>query len=162
MLRDVGLAFMGCFLTLVFLLQPYKVEGTSMVPALQDQERILINKWIYGAEEIGRGDIIVFEAPLRPDKFFVKRVIGVPGDTVEVTGSQVLVNGERIAALTGPARAGKARFGPRRIGSDRYFVLGDHRAVSSDSRHWGLVSRSSIAGKVVFRYWPPTSLGPLP
>ena len=84
-LRDLGFAFLACLFTLIFLFQPFKVEGTSMVPALRDQERILVNKFVYDLAEIKRGDVIVFRYPMDPRKSFIKRVIGVPGDVVEVS-----------------------------------------------------------------------------
>jgi len=156
--RDLGLAFLGCLFTLLFLIQPYKVEGSSMLPALLDQERILVQTWVSPPEAIHRGDIIVFEAPLKPGKSFVKRVIGVPGDIVEWHRGEVTVNGRRQAEIL-PAARYEATSGPHRVAEGFYFVLGDHRAVSSDSRHWGLVSHDAIQGKAILRYWPPFSFG---
>ena len=157
--RDLGLAFLGCFFTLLFLIQPYKVEGSSMLPALLDQERILVQTWLPPAEPIQRGDIIVFKAPMKPGKSFVKRVIGVPGDIVELRLGEVVINGRRQAEFFLPARAVGTSFAPQRVGEGLYFVLGDHRTVSSDSRHWGLVPQGAIQGKVILRYWPPSSFG---
>lgn len=157
--RDLGLAFLACFFTLLFLLPPYKVEGSSMLPALLDQERILVQTWISTPETIQRGDIIVFKAPTKPNKSFVKRVIGIPGDIIELHRGEVVINGLRQAELFIPATAVGTSFGPHRVGKGLYFVLGDHRAVSSDSRHWGLVPSDAIQGKVILRYWPPSSFG---
>lgn len=157
--RDLALAFLACFFTLVFLFQPYKVEGSSMLPALLDQERILVHKWVHDPETIHRGDIIVFRSPMNPGKSFIKRVIGIPGDIVAVAGGRVMVNGRQRADLTRRPAGGPATFGPQRIGDGQYFVLGDHRSISSDSRHWGLVDYEAIQGKAILRYWPPYSFG---
>jgi signal peptidase I len=157
--RDLGLAFLACFFTLVFLFQPYKVEGSSMLPALLDQERILVHKWVHDPETVHRGDIIVFQSPMNPTKSFIKRVIGIPGDLVALTDGRVMVNGRYRADLAGTPVLEGTSFGPHRISEGHYFVLGDHRAVSSDSRHWGLVSYQAIQGKAMLRYWPPHSFG---
>jgi len=157
--RDLGLAFLACFFALLFLLQPYKVEGSSMLPALLDQERILVQPWIPSPETIRRGDIIVFKAPHTPGKSFIKRVIGIPGDIIELRRGEVVIHGRRQAEFFLPATAVGTSFGPHRVGEGLYFVLGDHRAISSDSRHWGLVPHAAIQGKAVLRYWPPSSFG---
>jgi signal peptidase I len=157
--RDLGLAFLACFFTLVFLFQPYKVEGSSMLPALLDQERILVHKWVHDPETVYRGDIIVFQSPMDPTKSFIKRVIGIPGDLVAMADGRVVVNGRYRADLSGSPVLRGTSFGPHRISDGHYFVLGDHRSVSSDSRHWGLVSYQAIQGKAMLRYWPPHSFG---
>jgi len=160
-LRDLGFAFLACLFTLIFLFQPFKVEGTSMVPALRDQERILVNKFVYDLAEIKRGDVIVFRYPMDPRKSFIKRVIGVPGDVVEVSGGKVRLNGRPIAeAYRYRARDVLRReAGPLRVPQGYYFVLGDHRSVSNDSRDWGLVPEDLVHGKAVLRYWPPAQFG---
>ena len=171
-LRDLGIAFLVSLFTLVFLFQPFKVEGTSMVPALKDQERILVNKFIYDLRNIQRGDLIVFRYPKDPNKTFIKRVIGIPGDTLEVRGRSVQLNGRQMKesytfqeASVKQEASGRASFPrpfrPMLVPPGFYFVLGDHRSVSNDSRHWGLVAKESIYGKAVLRYWPPTHFGPL-
>jgi signal peptidase I len=159
--RDLGLAFLACLFTLIFLFQPFRVEGTSMLPAIRDQERILVNKLVYDVAQISRGDVIVFRYPLDPRKSFIKRVIGVPGDVVEVNRGQVRINGETIAEIDRHPGRGIGRGLPRpvRVPDGQYFVLGDHRSVSNDSREWGLVAEELIHGKAVFRYWPPAQFG---
>ncbi len=159
-LRDLGFAFVACFCTLVFLFQPFKVEGTSMMPALCDQERILVNKIVYDIGTVQRGDLIVFRYPRDPRKSFIKRVIGLPGDVIEVRRGRVLRNGRRVAEeyLFGEPPP-RERFGPLRVQPGSYFVLGDHRSVSSDSRDWGLVPEAHVHGKAVLRYWPPAQFG---
>src|SRR6266699_2453260 len=126
--RDLVVALGLAMIIIVFFYQPVKVEGTSMAPLLSDQERIFINKFVYHFEPIGRGDVVVFWYPLDRTKSFIKRVVGLPGDEVEI---------------------------PR----DEYFVMGDHRISSNDSRIFGPVPAAFIYGKAVFAYWPWTQFG---
>ena len=158
--RDLGVAFLGCLFTLVFLFQPFKVEGTSMMPVLCDQQRILVNKFVYGISAIQRGDVIVFRYPRDPSKSFIKRVIGVPGDIVELRRGHLRVNGRFLdETYLRPDLCGSDLYGPEVVADGSYFVLGDHRLVSNDSRDWGLVPRELIYGKAVLRYWPPKNFG---
>lgn len=149
-------------LVILFLYQPVKVEGTSMMPALVDQERIFINKFVYklGIDDIQRGDLVVFWYPGDPSKSYIKRVIGLPGDTVEVDNGAVMVNNRQIKEdyILDEYRD-RMSMSPFKIGSDEFFVLGDHRSSSSDSRLWGAVPRHYIYGKAVFVYWPLDKLG---
>jgi signal peptidase I len=141
-----------------------KVEGTSMMPALLDQERIFINKFVYrfGIADIGRSDTVVFWFPGDPTKSYIKRVIGVPGDTVEVADGAVSVNGRTLSEPYVPEEYRDHVSMPRRtVPPDEYFVLGDHRSSSNDSRNWGMVPRRYIYGKAVFVYWPLDRLGVL-
>jgi len=163
-LRDLFLSVLIAVVVILFLYQPVKVEGTSMMPSLVNQERIFINKFIYrfGLADIGRGDTVVFWFPGDPSKSYIKRVIGVPGDSVEIHDGTVVVNGR---ALPEPyvQEEFRDRFSmPRRtVPGDEYFVLGDHRSSSNDSRAWGMVPRRYIYGKAVFVYWPLERLGVL-
>jgi signal peptidase I len=163
-LRDLSLSVLIAIVVILFLYQPVKVEGTSMMPSLIDQERIFINKFIYrfGLADIGRGDTVVFWFPGDPTKSYIKRVIGVPGDTVEVYDGTVVVNGTALTESYVPADYRDHVSMPRRIvPPDQYFVLGDHRVSSNDSRSWGMVPRRYIYGKAVFVYWPLDRLGVL-
>ena len=147
---------------ILFLYQPVKVEGTSMMPSLIDQERIFINKFIYrfGLADITRGDTVVFWFPGDPSKSYIKRVIGVPGDSVEVREGTVYVNSSMLRESYVPEEYRDHVSMPRRtVPSDQYFVLGDHRVSSNDSRSWGMVPRNYIYGKAVFVYWPLDRLG---
>ena len=145
-----------------FLYQPVKVEGTSMAPSLSDQERIFINKFVYRFEPIERGDVVVFWYPLDHSKSFIKRVIGLPGETIEIRGGHLYVNGKELGEPYVPASTwmdritGRCRF---RLGN--YFVMGDHRDSSNDSRVFGPVGRPYIYGKAVFAYWPADHFGSL-
>jgi signal peptidase I len=158
--KDILLAAIIAVLMVVFLYQPVKVEGTSMQPELIDQERIFVNKFVYHLEEIHRGDIVVFWYPKDPTKSFIKRVIGVPGDIVSVRNGQVFINGALLEEKYVPrGYQDLESFPPMRVKEDHYYVLGDHRNASNDSRSWGLVPRKYIYGKAVFRYWPMEKAG---
>jgi signal peptidase I len=159
-MKDILLAVVIAILMVVFLYQPVKVEGTSMQPELIDQERIFVNKFVYRFEEIHRGDIVVFWYPRDPSKSFIKRVIGVPGDVVSVNNGQVFINGSLLEEKYVPrGYQDLESFPPMRVKEDHYYVLGDHRNASNDSRSWGLVPRKYIYGKAVFRYWPMEKAG---
>ena len=159
-LKDVILGVIIAILMVVFLYQPVKVEGTSMQPELIDQERIFVNKFIYHFEEIHRGDIVVFWYPRDPSKSFIKRVVGVPGDTVSIRDGRVYINGQLIEERYVPSGYLDSDSYPTvRVREDYYYVLGDHRNASNDSRSWGLVPRKYIYGKAVFRYWPVEKVG---
>ncbi len=163
-LRDLAVSIVIAVVVIVFIYQPVKVEGTSMMPGLVDQERIFVNKFIYrfGIEDINRGDLVVFWYPGDQTKSYIKRVIGVPGDTMWIDRGVVYLNGKRLAEDYVPERYRDALSMPSRtVEADRYFVLGDHRNSSNDSRNWGLVPRSCIYGKAVFVYWPLERVGPV-
>ncbi|HTS74688.1 MAG TPA: signal peptidase I [Bryobacteraceae bacterium] len=163
-LRDLCISVVIAIVVILFLYQPVKVEGTSMMPSLIDQERIFINKFEYrfGLSDISRGDMVVFWFPGDPTKSYIKRVIGVPGDTVEVNDGTVIVNGEPLAESYVPREYRDHVSMPRRvIPQDQFFVLGDHRSSSNDSRSWGMVPRHFIYGKAVFVYWPLDRIGVL-
>lgn len=159
-LKDIILAVVIAFLMVVFLYQPVKVEGTSMQPELLDQERIFVNKFVYHFEEIHRGDIAVFWYPKDPSKSFIKRVVGVPGDVVSIREGQVYINGQLLEERYVPQGYQDMDSYPTvRVKEGHYYVLGDHRNASNDSRSWGLVPRKYIYGKAVFRYWPVEKAG---
>ncbi len=158
--RDVVISVMIAGLIIVFLYQPVKVEGTSMMPRLQDQERIFINKFVYKFEPIRRGDIVVFWYPLDPSKSYIKRVIGLPGETVKISGGRVFVNGRPLAEPYVLADyLDHQNYPPIYVEPDHYYVLGDHRTSSNDSRSWGTVAQNFIYGKAVLVYWPPAQFG---
>jgi signal peptidase I len=159
-LKDILLAVVIAFLMVVFLYQPVKVEGTSMQPELLDQERIFVNKFVYHFEEIHRSDIVVFWYPKDPSKSFIKRVLGVPGDVVSIREGQVYINGQLVEERYVPQGYQDVdSYPPVRVREGYYYVLGDHRNASNDSRSWGLVPRKYIYGKAVFRYWPVEKAG---
>ena len=164
----------------IFVFQAFKIPTGSMEDNLKVGDHIIVNKFIYGPEgqnplsrffpirDVKRGDIIVFRYPLQPDTDFVKRVIGMPGDVIEVRNKKVAVNGKQLdepyvihvdpqtyplqPALPEPYRS-RDQFGPYTVASDSYFAMGDNRDRSSDSRYWGTVPRSMIKGRAFIVYW---------
>ena len=162
--RDLVFALMIAALVVVFIVQPVKVEGTSMLPRLHDGERIFVNKLIYydeyrWAPKIERGDIVVFWFPDDPSKSYIKRVVGLPGDTVEMREDNVLINGTVLEEkyLDPKENLSTRSQGPIYVKPNYYFVMGDNRDNSSDSRSWGLVPKKYIYGKALLRYWPPSA-----
>jgi signal peptidase I len=159
-LRDMAVSVAASFFIITFLYQPVKVEGTSMLPRLEDKDRIFINKFVYHFERISRGDVVVFYYPRDPQKSYIKRVIALPGDDLRVENGKVYVNGERIAEPYVPGRYQDARSFPETvIPPYEYFMMGDHRSISSDSRDFGPVDRNLIYGKAAFVYWPADQMG---
>ena len=162
--RDLAFSVLIAVVSIVFIYQPVKVEGTSMMPGLSDQERIFINKFTYrfGLGGIERGDTVVFEFPYDTSKSYIKRIIGLPGDRVRIDHGQVFVNGDPLTEdyveLDYRDDVSKNEIV---VEPDRYYVLGDHRNSSSDSRVWGTVPRRFIYGKAVFCYWPLNKMGRL-
>jgi signal peptidase I len=160
--RDVLFAFATAIFIVIFVIQPVKVEGTSMLPRLVDQERIFVNRFIYRFADIHRGDIVVFWYPRDQNKSFIKRVVAVAGDDVEIRYGAVFVNGER---MNEPYLKAEFRdhdsYRRATVPDGHYFVLGDHRNSSNDSRNWGFVPRELIYGKAIFRYWPMSRVGPV-
>jgi signal peptidase I len=160
--RDLLIAIGLALVIIVFLYQPVKVEGTSMAPLLSDQERIFINKFVYRFEPIDRGDVVVFWYPLDRSKSFIKRVIALPGETVEIRRGVVYVNGREIAEpYVPPQYADVSDYGPATLPTGSYFVMGDHRISSNDSRVFGPVAAQYIYGRAVFAYWPVDHFGSL-
>src|ERR1700728_1456851 len=160
--RDLMIWVVLPIFVILFIYQPVKVEGTSMMPTLDDQERIFINKFVYRFHfgNIDRDDTVVFWSPGDPSKAYIKRVIGMPGDRVEVVDGKVIVNGEAlIENYVPPEFRDQSSMSERAAPQDEYFVLGDHRSSSNDSRAWGMVPRRFIYGKAVFVYWPLDKMG---
>jgi signal peptidase I len=163
-IRDLAFSVLIAVILIVFIYQPVKVEGTSMMPTLTDQERIFINKFTYhfGLGDIQRGDMVVFWFPLDPQKSYIKRVIGIPGDIVSIDAGQVSVNHRLLTEDYVPEDyRDRVSYEEHRVPPGEYFVLGDHRSSSSDSRTWGFVKREAIYGKAVFVYWPLDKVGRL-
>ena len=167
LLRDVFLIILVFVLFGVFVAQPVVVEGTSMVPQLHDGERLLVNKLIYykfksfGWGHIERGDVVVFWFPNDPDKSYVKRVIGLPDEMVEIRSGKIFIDGQELNETYLDANQNQAMpsFPPKKVEKHHYFVMGDNRDNSSDSRYWGLVPEKYIYGKAFFRYWQPDNIG---
>jgi len=160
--RDLLVSLAISAFIIIFLYQPVKVEGTSMMPGLEDQERIFVNKFVYRWEPIQRGDIVVFRYPRDTSKSYIKRVIGVAGDHIRIENGQVYVNGEALDEDYVPSDYADARnYSEIVVPENSFFVLGDHRTMSNDSRDFGPVNERFIYGKAVFGYWPMEKLGRL-
>lgn len=167
LVRDIFLIIVVFILFGVFFVQPVVVEGTSMLPQLHDGERLLVNKLVYYKIQsvswghIERGDIVVFWFPNDPDKSYVKRVIGLPGEMVEVRNGKVIVDGRELKEdyLDAEHNQSLPSSPPKKVDEHHYFVMGDNRDNSSDSRYWGLVPEKYIYGKAFFRYWKPSNIG---
>ncbi len=158
--RDVVISVFIAALIIVFLYQPVKVEGTSMMPWLTDQERIFINKFVYKFEDIQRGDVVVFWYPMDTSKSYIKRVVGLPGETVRILNGRVFVNGRPLPEpYVVTDYVDQQSYQGVRVEPGHYYVLGDHRNSSNDSRSWGTVSREYIYGKAVLVYWPVDKFG---
>ena len=153
-----------------FIVQAFKIPSGSMENTLAIGDHLLVNKFIYGTEvplidkrimtvrNPQRGDIIVFKYPKDPDKDFIKRVIGTPGDTVEIRDKKVFINGMPYASgheiyRDKNEQASRDNFGPVKVPARSYFVMGDNRDESYDSRFWGFVPRHDILGEAFIKYW---------
>lgn len=164
-LQPVVMAF-GIFMMIyVFLAQPHKVDGRSMLPNFQDQEYILTDKLTYQREDPKRFDVVVFHAPPPFDSDFIKRIIGLPGEKIKILGGYVYINGIKLDEVFLPSEYKTSERSFLRedveyqIPENYYFLMGDNRDGSSDSREWGPVGRNAIVGKAFFRYWPPNKIG---
>jgi signal peptidase I len=159
-LRDLLVSAGVSVLIILFLYQPVRVEGTSMLPRLEDHDRLFINKFVYHITSIEHGDVVVFHYPRDPEKSYIKRVIALPGDRLRIDHGQVFVNDKALAENYVPEMYRDMRsYAETVIPDDSYFVMGDHRSISSDSREFGAVERDLIYGKAVFVYWPAKDLG---
>lgn len=158
--RDLFVSILVSAFIIIFLYQPVRVEGTSMLPELKDQDRLFINKFAYRFGAIEHGDVVVFFYPRDPSKSYIKRVIGLPGDTISIDEGRVTVNGVPLKEWYVPLRYRDDRSqAPMVVPPNHYFVMGDHRSISSDSRDFGPVPRNLIYGKAAFVYWPMAELG---
>lgn len=159
-LRDIVISAVVSILIIMFLYQPVRVEGTSMLPRLEDHDRLFINKFVYRISAIHRGDVVVFHYPRDPEKSYIKRVIALPGDRLSIDRGQVFLNGKRQSEPYVPDQYRDQRsLAETVIPEDTYFMMGDHRSISSDSREFGPVDRDLIYGKAVFVYWPTRDAG---
>ena len=169
------------FVSLQLSIQPYKVEGSSMEPALEEGEHLMVNKFVYlnyqqrgilknvpfaseGESDSAHlfhpprhGEIVVFKFPIDPSRSFVKRVIGVPGDTIEIKDGRVFLNGE-LSHEPYVEHKGRRNMKPTVVPADSYFVMGDNRSASDDSRNWGAVPAENVIGRAWVSYWPPDRL----
>ena len=163
-LAIIAVALSVALLVRATVIQAFWIPSTSMTPTLQVNDRLLVDKVSFQVREIGRGEIIVFERPAKLQEDFkdlIKRVVGLPGDTVEGRDGAVFVNGKKLAEPYLPAGVITKDFPPQQVPIDNYFVMGDNREVSWDSRYWGTVERKLVVGKAILRVWPPSQAGRL-
>ncbi|MDP3998575.1 MAG: signal peptidase I [bacterium] len=167
-LQTIVLAAAIFVISYLFLFQPHQVIGSSMDPNFVDQEYILTDKISYRFRTPERGDVIVFKSPPDPEKDYIKRIIGLPGEKIKIQGGNIFINGQLLKedylvrdnfVGPGPFLREGADF---QIPPDFYIVFGDNRNHSSDSREWGPTTRTSIVGRAFLRYWPPQDIGLLP
>ncbi len=157
-LLEVILLTLILFFTLRAVLINFRISGSSMLPTLHDGEYVFVYRLAYWRHPPQRGDIIVFRYPLNPKRTLIKRVIGLPGETVSVHNGQVYINGHPLPEdyiLASPQYTAA----PVTVGPDEVYVLGDNRNNSNDSHAWGLLKQNMIVGKAVFRFWPLGRVG---
>jgi signal peptidase I len=172
LIETIAISFSIFLVVYLFFLQPHQVNGQSMVPNFQSGEHVLTDKITFRMRDPERGEVVVFHAPPAancPEGTgcdFIKRILAVPGDTVEVKDNAIWVNGQRLPEsyipadfVTMPGNATKNT--SLYMGADEYFAVGDNRPYSSDSRAWGAIQKSDIIGRVFFRYWPATVISPI-
>lgn len=152
----------------LFLFQPHQVDGRSMEPNFHNGEYILTDKVSYRLHEPNRGDVVVFHSPQDERVDFIKRIIAVQGDTVELRGGYLYLNGQKLEEgfINDPGKVAPGKFLKEgqsvTVGTGEFVVMGDNRLHSSDSREWGMIGKNNIVGRAFFRYWPPQVFGLLP
>lgn len=162
----IGTSLLMVFLVRTFIAQPFVVNGSSMDPTFHTNEYLIVDQLSYELGSPSRGDVIVFRYPLIPSRFFIKRVIALPGETIKITGSKVEIkkrNEEEFFTLEEPyIEFEKESFVETILANDEYFVMGDNRLASLDSRSWGPLKSSFIVGKAFLRLFPPSKIDFLP
>jgi len=158
--RDLLFSALASVLIITFLYQPVRVEGISMLPRLEDQDRLFINKFVYHLVSIERGDVVVFHYPRNPQVSYIKRIVALPGDRLRIDRGQVFVNNRAISEPYVPVEFRDTKsYDEIVVPPNEFFVLGDHRSIASDSREFGPVKRDLIYGKAAFIYWPSQDVG---
>jgi len=160
-MMETALLIILVFVVTRILIQNFRIEGISMEPNFHDGQYLITNKFAYYLHPPERGDVVVFHYPNNPSRDFIKRVIGLPGEKVEVRGEHILINSEELEEPY-TLHTGRYAWGPQILAENDYFVLGDNRNSSSDSHSWGPLSRDAIVGKAWISYWPPKYLGIVP
>lgn len=153
-LESVAVAVLLAIVIRLFVLEPFYIPSGSMEPTLQVNDRIIVSKLNYHFKEPKRGDVVVFKYPLDTSRDFVKRLIAVGGETVAIKGTVVYINGQPIPETYLPPGLRFSDYGPVVVPAGSYFMMGDNRDNSDDSRNWGFMSEELIVGKAVAIYWP--------
>ncbi|GHV29184.1 signal peptidase I [Synergistales bacterium] len=161
--ETVVYALLLALLLRTFVIQAFWIPSGSMIPTLDPGDRVLVLKFWYSILrfEPKRGDIVVFRYPIDPSRDFVKRVIGLPGDSVEIKDGRVFINSRELAESYVQNPDNFTSEAPIAVPKDKYFCLGDNRPNSQDSRFWGFVPKNYLRGPAVLRYWPPSRIGRL-
>ncbi|MEW6573680.1 MAG: signal peptidase I [Bacillota bacterium] len=157
-LESLVIAIILAIFIRAFIFQPFYIPSGSMKPTLFQGDRIIVSKLSYRLHPPERGDIIVFRFPLNEKKNYVKRLIGLSGETVQLSDGKLFINGRETPEPYLPPGTYFADFGPVKVPEDSYFMLGDNRMNSEDSRVWGFLDRRLIVGKAVLLYWPITRI----
>jgi signal peptidase I len=168
-IAETVIAAVLIFVALQLTTQSFEIDGRSMFPTLESQQRLLVNRFVYSRSSVSlmgedrylfhgpqRGDVIVFRPPTNSRTDFVKRVIGVPGDEVDIIGGELFVNGNLSTYADVSTEEHRFFEYPILVPDDEYFVMGDNRGASNDSRNWGYVHGEDVVGRAWFRYWPFT------
>ncbi|MEL7565011.1 MAG: signal peptidase I [Dehalobacterium sp.] len=153
-LEVLSLAVILAIIMRIFLWEPYYIPSGSMSPVLKPGDKILVNKLVYRLEPPRRGDIVVFKFPLNEKKEYIKRIIALPGETIEGKDNKILINGQKLREDYLQNDRTYDDFGPVQMGQEEYYVLGDNRKDSEDSRFWGPLDGEKIRGKAMLIYWP--------
>ncbi len=161
LVESVAIAVVLALVIRIFLFEPFYIPSGSMEPTLQIEDKIIVNKVVYRFKEPQRGDILVFKYPLDPSRDYVKRVIGLPGETLEIKDSAVYINGSSLTESYLPSDLKLMDFGPVSIADGSYFMMGDNRNNSQDSRVWGVLPENYIVGKAFFIFWPGSRISVL-
>ncbi|MDF9407447.1 MAG: Signal peptidase I T [Pelotomaculum sp. PtaB.Bin013] len=158
-LESVAIAVLLAVIIRLFILEPFYIPSGSMEPTLKENDRIIVSKLNYHFQEPKRGDVVVFKYPLDTKRNFVKRMIAVGGETVAIKNSVLYINGQRVSEDYLPQGLRFADYGPVEVPAGSYFMMGDNRNNSDDSRVWGFLPKELIVGKAVVIYWPPGRAG---
>jgi len=164
--ESIAIAVVLALIVRAFVVQAFKIPTGSMKPTLNENNRIFVNKYIYRFTSPQRGDIVVFKYPEDTKKDFIKRLVAVGGETVEIKDGSIFINGKAIdepTTIKSIYYYNRGEYGGTgqkiAVPKDYYYMLGDNSGSSRDSRYWGFVPKKYIIGKAVFRYWPPKAIG---
>ncbi|MBS3977828.1 MAG: signal peptidase I [Syntrophomonadaceae bacterium] len=158
-LESIIIAIILATVIRVFLFQPFYIPSGSMEPTLMPGDRIIVNKLVYRYSEPERGDVVVFKYPLDPEKDYIKRIVAVSGERIEVDDGRLFINYEQVSEHYLPPGLIYNDFGPAEVPAGQYFVMGDNRNNSQDSRIWGPLPRDNFVGKAVIIFWPLNRIG---
>lgn len=157
----VAIVFVSIYIIYGFVAQPFLVQGASMEPSFRSGDYLLVDEVTYRLREPERGEVIVFRNPTNESEFFIKRIIGLPGEQVIINGGRVLIDGEVLSEEYLPYGVEVRGEHVFTLDENEYFVMGDNRPASYDSRRWGPLTRDRIVGVVRLRFWPPSTFGTL-